>query len=121
MHDRHKRMSLQFLQIIDLDRSLIWSRACARLRARIMEPPERFGFVRPLPMVLLVLVFQHLAVIERVVDSLGAVDRSLLSVELFSGEAAISNAVREMWGLAGSFDKRYHVSQDLATEVASTR
>ena len=107
-------VSLLFLfQVIDLDRSSILSRACGA-----MHPPQRFGFVRPLPAVLLALVFSHLTVIDNVVESLGpAPERSLLSVELFSGEAAISNAVRQKWGLAGSFDKRYHDSQDLASEA----
>jgi hypothetical protein len=86
------------------------------------RPPPRWGFVRPLPVFLLALVFAHFTEIDEVFSSLPAdFERRLVSVELFSGQAEISKAVRDQWGLglggeAGSvgFDKRYHASQDLS-------
>ena len=76
---------------------------------------EQLGFVRPLPEVLLALVFTHLSLIHSVIDTIDDLScRPLQSVELFSGEQAISHAVRSQSFPAGSFDKRYHVDEDLS-------
>ena len=72
-----------------------------------------FGFVRQPPPILLALIFQHVSLL---LNCDFDVRRIYMSVELFSGEQAISNAVRKAYP-AASFDKRYDLGQDLATEL----
>ena len=99
------RMQPQFYFQVDL----------GYFRFTAMGKFERLGFTRPLPAVLLALVFTHLSLINSVIDTINAPSRTLHSVELFSGEQAISHGVRAQSFPAGSFDKRYHVDEDLST------
>eukprot|EP00974_Lingulodinium_polyedra_P062366 6021541-Lingulodinium_polyedra.AAC.1 len=68
---------------------------------------------KTLPPLLAALLFLHMSTIQKALTQV--VDRDLASVELFSGEQAISRAMRTAGYSAAGFDVKDDPRNDLAT------